>query len=216
MLIQEINDFVTYHFGNWGILIQALATYGAFVTFSITLIISLITLIEDRKKRDIEFKFLYEQTEIQRDNLEATKTLNKLYLELIRSKEGDSEQQKILDKIIAVEKEKRRRAIMPEFVIEYQGGLQTVWLKNIGEQARKIKVFLEIEDRNLKRINTYSPNTHIEKDGVLKIDLSEIPDNFKLFIHFEDMEAIMKYSQYIYLEKRKFKISNVSWLYIEE
>ena len=205
MPFEEINEFVTNHFTNWGTVIQIFLSYYVFLIFAITLIFTIQSLKAEKLKRDIEY-----------EKLKTAQQLNEYYLKLLVRKESEPEQQKILNKIAIIEKENRRRAIIPHFVIKYQGGLQTVWVKNIGEQARKIKVFLEMNDRNLKPINTYSPKTHIEKDGILKINLSVIPDDFRLTINFEDMEAIMKYSQYIYLEKRKFKISDVSWLYIEE
>ena len=204
-IIIIINDFVKQYFGNWGILIQAIATYGAFITFSITLIISLITLIEDRKKRKIEFEFLYEQTKIQRDNLEATRTQNKLYLDLIGSKEDDPEQQKILDKIVAIEKEKRRKAIMPYFIVKnYSTNLLTFGLLNIGEQARNISAQISLEKGS--PLGICDPRDYIEKNGLLRITLNVVTDKFSLFVIFEDIEGI-KYFQVITLKENKLFIN---------
>ena len=191
---------------NWAIIIQALATVLA-VIFAFLAWKGLKRQIDTLENIALTSE---RQLEVFKQSLDDTRESNNLLLKLLTTKETKPEKEKILDRIVAIEKARRQKAIMPKFV---KKGWSKNWIHliNIGEPANDIHIQLfkgPDMTKNPQIINTFSPNEYVEKKERLKIrlDAEAVPDIFTLLIIFKDSDGT-RYSQNVRVDNLKLEIT---------
>ena len=151
------------------------------------------------------------QLKVLEQSLEDTREVNNL-LKLSATKETEPEKEKILKEIVAIDKARRKKAIMPKFVKKgWANNYSWINLLNIGEAANDVRIQLFTgtdKTKNPQIINTFAPNEYVEKKERLKIrlDAEAIPNIFTLLIIFKDSDGT-RYTQDVRAKNSKLEIT---------
>ena len=214
-------DWILKYIGNISVIIQTILTFVITILTGIVLVFAyrawkgLRKEEEDRQRQIDKLEDIAltseRQLEVLEQSLEATREVNNLLFQFSTTKETEPEKEKILERIVAIEKARRQKAIMPKFVKKgWASNFSWINLLNIGEPANDIHIQLfkgTDMTKNPQIINTFAPNEYIEKKERLKIrlDAEAVPNIFTLLIIFNDSDGT-RYSQVIKADNSNLEI----------